>query len=69
MPERKDLKNQIILDLIMIPIAVFMTFDYSSLILSGENSLRRKIVLVVWIISIIGWSVKLVLDLKKISKS
>ena len=61
----KNVKNQIILDLIMIPVSIYMTFDYYFLIMSGDDSIRRKIVLVVWVLSIIGWSIKLVYDLKK----
>ncbi len=59
------MKNQIILDLIMIPVSIYMTFDYYFLIMSGDDSTQRKIVLVVWALSIIGWSIKLVYDLKK----
>ena len=61
----KNVRNQIILDLIMIPVSIYMTFDYYFLIMSGDDSIRRKIVLVVWALSIIGWSIKLVYDLKK----
>jgi len=60
----KNLKNQIIVDFIMIPVSIFMAWDYYSLILSGDDTLRRKIVLFVWIIAIIGWSVKLIFDLR-----
>ena len=65
MQETKNIKYQIILDIIMIPISIYMTFDYSFLIMSGDDSIRRKIVLAVWFCSIIRWSIKLVLDLKK----
>ena len=65
MQSLKNAKNQIIIDLIMIPISIYMTFDYYFLIMSGDDSIRRKIVLVVWILSIIGWTIKLVYDLKK----
>ena len=65
MLEKKRIKNQIILDLIMIPVSVFMTIDYSFLIIAGDDSLRKKIALSAWVISIIGWSIKFLYDLKK----
>lgn len=64
----KKTKSQIFLDSIMIPISIYMTFDYSSLISAGDDSLNRKIALVIWILSIIGWTYKLVHDLKKKKK-
>ncbi len=65
MPETKNMKGQIILDLIMIPVSVFMTFDYYSLIMAGDDSIKRKIVFAIWVLSIIGWTIKLFRDLKK----
>ncbi len=65
MRETKNMKGQIILDLIMIPVSVFMTFDYYSLIMAGDDSIKRKIVLAIWVLSIIGWTIKLFRDLKK----
>jgi hypothetical protein len=65
MQSLNNVKNQIILDIIMIPVSIYMTFEYYFLIMSGDDSIRRKIVLVVWALSIIGWSIKLVSDLKK----
>ncbi len=65
MRETKNMKSQIILDLIMIPVSVFMTFDYYSLIMAGDDSIKRKIVLAIWVLSIIGWTIKLSRDLKK----
>lgn len=64
MPETQ-LKLQLLLDFIMVPLSIFMVYDYSMLILSGEDSLRRKIVLAVWVLAVIGWSIKLLSDLKK----
>ena len=57
------------MDLVMLPITIFMTIDYSALILSGDELIRRKIALVVWLLSVIGWSIKLVYDLKTRSKA
>ncbi len=65
MRETKNMKSQIILDLIMIPVSVFMTFDYYSLIMAGGDSIKRKIVFAIWVLSIIGWTIKLFRDLKK----
>jgi hypothetical protein len=65
MIEIKNITKQLILDIIMVIISIFMTFDYYNLIISGDNLLRRKIVLVVWIFSIIGWSIKFVYNLRK----
>ncbi len=60
----KSFNNQIKLDFIMIPISIYMTYDYASLVAAGDDSLRRKIVLAIWIFSIFGWSYKLVRDLR-----
>ena len=65
MQEIKKVKNQIMLDLIMVLVSIFMTFDYSYLIMSGDDSTRRKIVAAVWAIAIIGWSIRLFFDLRK----
>jgi len=65
MQKKHNLKNQLLLDLIMLPVSLFMIIDYSLLIAAGDDSLRRKIVLTVWIIAAIGWSIKFVFDLKK----
>jgi len=52
-------------DVIMILVSIYMTIDYYRLIISGDDLIRRKIVLVVWAIAIIGWTVKLIYDIRK----
>ena len=58
-------KNSILIDLLMILVSIYFTIDYYLLIMSGDDLVRRKIALVVWIFAIIGWSIKLFLNLKK----
>ena len=64
----KKIKNQIIIDCIMLPVSVFLAFDYWSLISAGDESLRRKIVFILWIVIAIGWGVKLIIDLKNVRR-
>lgn len=56
-------------DIAMVIISVFMTVDYSNLILAGDQPLRRKFALAVWILSIVGWSIKLFIDLRRSRQS
>jgi hypothetical protein len=65
----KNAKWQIIIDLLMILLSIFMTIDYSLLISSGDDLVRRKVVLVIWFVAIFGWSIKLIHDLKNNAKS
>ena len=58
-------KNKILIDLKMIVVPFYFTLDYYLLIMSGDDLVRRKIVIVIWIIAIFGWSIKLFIDLKK----
>ena len=58
-------KNKLIIDLLMFLVSIFFTIDYYLLIMSGDDLIRRKIALVFWFVSIIGWSIKIFLDLKK----
>ena len=49
----------------MIVVSFYFTLDYYFLIMSGDDLVRRKIAIVIWIIAIFGWSIKLFIDLKK----
>jgi len=40
-------------------------FDYLNLIMSGDELIRRKIVLVIWFLAAIGWTIKFIYDLKQ----
>ncbi len=61
----KKPKYQLVLDVAMILVAIFMTIDYSLLIYSGDDLLRRKIVLAIWFLAIFGWSIKFIYDVKQ----
>ena len=69
MMNTKNARFQIILDLFMVLVAIFMTIDYALLIFSGDDLVRRKVVLVIWFFAIFGWSFKLIDDVKNKSKS
>jgi len=57
--------KQIFLDVIMILISIYFFFEYLNLIMSGDELIRRKIVLIIWFLAAIGWTVKFVYDLKQ----
>lgn len=57
--------KQIIFDLFMILVSNYLFFDYLNLIMSGDDLIHRKIVLVIWMLAAIGWIIKFVYDLKK----
>ena len=57
--------KQIIFDLFMIIVSNYLFFDYLNLIMSGDDLIHRKIVLVIWMLAAIGWIIKFVYDLKK----
>ena len=57
--------KQIFYDVFMILVSIYLFFDYLNLIMSGDELLRRKIVLVVWFLAAIGWTIKFVYDMKK----
>jgi hypothetical protein len=61
-------RKKIFIDSFMIIISIYFTFDYYNLILAGDVLIRRKIVLVVWIVAAIGWGIKLLYDLKNKNK-
>ena len=63
--KRKNIKSQIILDLIMVPVSIFMSFQYYPLTRIDKALLKDKIVCLIWILAIFGWSTKLILDLIK----
>ena len=57
--------KQIFYDVFMILVSIYLFFDYLNLIMSGDDLIRRKIVLVIWILAAIGWTIKFVYDLKQ----
>ncbi len=61
----KKIKVQIQLDIIMLLVSIYFTVDYSRLIMSGTDTIGKKIVLAVWALAVILWTVKLVYDLKR----
>jgi predicted membrane channel-forming protein YqfA (hemolysin III family) len=61
----KSDSKQIFIDVFMILVSTYFSFDYYYLIMSGDDLLRRKIVLVIWILAVIGWTIKLIYDLKQ----
>jgi hypothetical protein len=65
MNEIKSNSKKIFIGVFMILVSIYFSFDYYNLIMSGDDLLRRKIVLVIWILSAIGWTIKLIYDLKQ----
>jgi len=63
--KRKNIKSQIILDLIMIPVSIIMTFQYYPLTRIDNALLKDKIVCLIWVLAMFGWSIKLILDLRR----
>jgi len=61
----KSNSKQILIDAGMILVSIYFFFDYLNLIMSGDELIRRKIVLVIWGLAAIGWTVKFVYDLKQ----
>ena len=61
----KSKSKQILYDVFMILVSIYLFFDYLNLIMSGDELIRRKVVLVIWILAAIGWTVKFVYDLKQ----
>ena len=61
----KSKSKQIFYDVFMILVSIYLFFDYLNLIMSGDELLRRKIVLVIWFLAAIGWTIKFVYDMKK----
>jgi len=57
--------KQILYDVFMILVSIFLFFDYLNLIMSCDELIRRKIVLVIWFLAAIGWTIKFVYDLKQ----
>jgi len=57
--------KQIFYDVFMILVSIYFFFDYLNLIMSGDELIRRKIVLVIWFLAAIGWTIKFVYDLKQ----
>ena len=57
------LKNKRVVSLIMIIVSGFLTVDYYFLIMEGDDSIRRKIALAVWIITFIAWTFILIKSL------
>jgi len=57
--------KQILYDVFMILVSIFLFFDYLNLIMSGDELIRRKIVLVIWFLAAIGWTIKFIYDLKQ----
>jgi len=63
--KRKNIKSQIILDLIMVPVSIIMAFQYYPLTRIDNALLKDKIVCLIWVLAILGWSIKLILDLRR----
>ena len=63
--KRKNIKSQIILDLIMVPVSIIMTFQYYPLTRIDNALLKDKIVCLIWVLAMFGWSIKLILDLRR----
>ena len=57
--------KQMLYDVFMILVSIYLFFDYLNLIMSGDNLIRRKIVLIIWILAAIGWTIKFIYDLKQ----
>jgi hypothetical protein len=57
--------KQMLYDVFMILVSIYLFFDYLNLIMSGDDLIRRKIVLVIWILATIGWTFKFIYDLKQ----
>ena len=56
--------KQLLYDIFMILVSTYLFFDYLNLIMSGDELIRRKIVLVIWFLAAIGWTIKFIFDLK-----
>ena len=63
--KRENIKSQIILDLIMVPVSIIMAFQYYPLTRIDNALLKDKIVCLIWVLAIFGWSIKLILDLRR----
>lgn len=59
------LKNKKALPLIMIFVSAYLTADYVSIVLSGDDSLVRKIALGAWVIQLIVWIYLLIKTVKE----
>ncbi len=57
-------KNSVLLDLVIIFLCSFMAYDYFQVIQSGDDMFHRKIILALWIMAFLGWSLKLIRDLR-----
>ena len=57
--------KQIMYDVFMILVSIYFFIDYLNLIMSGDELIRRKIVMAIWILAAIGWTIKFVYDLKQ----
>ena len=57
-------KTSVIFDLIVLLLCAFMAFDYFHLIQNGDEMFHRKILLAIWVMAFLGWSLKLVKDLR-----
>ena len=64
----KSFSKNILFDGIMVIISIYFSFDYYNLSAAGDESIRRKIVLFVWLLAIIGWTIKFIIDLKNKEK-
>ena len=63
--KRKYIKYQIVLDLIMVPVSIIMAFQYYPLTKIDNALLKDKIVCLIWVLAIFGWSIKIILDLRR----
>ena len=61
----QQLQKKYLFDIFMLIISVYLAIDYYYLINSGDDLVRRKIVIFVWIAAAVGWFVKLIYDMKK----
>ena len=60
----KKLRNQLIFDIVMLPVSIYLLIDSLLLFQGGDDSLKRKIIVIFWGVAVIAWSVRLIYDLK-----
>ena len=64
MPEKKSYFHSLWFSFVMVIVSLVMLADYTRLVLTTDDSIRRIVVLIIWAIIALGWIITFIIRMR-----